>query len=55
MIFPPTLVYLNGIAKLWTFEGEGSKWPNRQYHTLQGELSQRVGTALSTATNAKDI
>ena len=25
---------MNGIDKLWSFEVEGSKWPNRQDHTL---------------------
>ena len=24
---------VNGIDKLWTFEGEGSKWPKRHEHT----------------------
>ena len=36
MIFPSNLVWFNGIAKLWTFKVEGSKWQNRQYHTLTG-------------------
>ena len=26
---------MNGIDKLWSFEVEGSKWPNRQDHTLK--------------------
>ena len=26
---------MNGIDKLWSFEVEGSKWPNRQDHTLR--------------------
>ena len=28
MILPSNLVWLNGIAKLYAFEGEGSKWQN---------------------------
>ena len=34
MILPSNLVQLNVIAKLWTFEGEGSKRPKGQDHTL---------------------
>ena len=34
MILPSNLVWLDGIAKLWTFEAEGPKWTNRQYHIL---------------------
>ena len=34
MILSSNLVWLDDIAKLWAFEVEGSKWQNRQYHTL---------------------
>ena len=34
MILSSNLVQLNGITKLWTFEGEESKRPKRQDHTL---------------------
>ena len=36
MILSSNLVQLNGITKLWTFEGEGSNRPKRQDHTLTG-------------------
>ena len=35
MILSSNLVWLDDIAKLWAFEVEGSKWQNRQYHTLR--------------------
>ena len=35
MILPSNLVHFNAIAKLWTFEGERSKWQKRQCHTLE--------------------
>ena len=46
MILSSNLVWLDDIAKLWAFEVEGSKWQNRQYHTL---------TAKTTGTTPADI
>ena len=37
-ILPSTLIQLNGIDKLWTFEVEESKLPKRHEHTLKNFL-----------------